>query len=486
VPYSKFELSQGLAMSKQFSFSGKSNLSSSEQASPEKKDDDPRHINIDLNDLFDYSLDAEGTVPSMTSHSPLILSEDDSVPFQQQLNNFEKLLQSDQQMMNGLLVPTQPSQDNQRQQKNYFHHFNQDQNDYSSYFMTTQVDTPLRTLRSPSDLTRLDCISLTDLTTDLRDPLFPLEAEEEEQQVTSDWSLQACVGMLFGLKVTDFTQKGGFLPPLSTLDSQFEKKLDHWLTSYTTCTSHLISYDLFLELSLDLHGEMLCVVYGMVKDSSSKHCLVGYLEKRKVSKTSVLPLRCLFDPIDPHCPKEGQALQQNTVPLEQIDWILYFTESTSVYSVSSSTVLEQRQRNHQTEMLSLEESGLYTQEEEEEEEGGGEEEVKSAEVSSHPKNTESYLRLAQSTVDNEPPETPIDEQPFVIEKTTPLQKVWVIEEPTEIVPIDEMARSLTNQSEQLCAEEQKPETPTNSHGNLHLSCIVSFVVSVLSVSTEHL
>jgi hypothetical protein len=433
-------------MAKQQSLSGESNPSSVSDI----RNNDLHEINVDLNELFDYSLDGEGTAPSPASHSmPLISSENQSIPFQPQLNNFEKLLQSDQQMINGLLVPTQPSQDNQRQQKNYFHDLNHDQHDYSAYFMTTQIDTPLSALRSPRDLTRADFLSLIDLH-DSHDPLFPLEEAELEQQST-DWSLQTCVGMVFGLKLNDLTQRGGFLPPLSTSNSQFERQLDQWLSAYTTCTSHLIPYNLFLDLSVDLQGEMLCIVYGMPKSSSTKRCLVGALEMKQFSSMTTStspPLKCLLDPADPHCIEGHHPLLQNQISLDQIDWILYFTESTTPPPISStSSFLEQRQRltNHHTEILSLEESGLYTQEEEPEEEEEGVEQKSS----SHAKNTDSYLRLAQSTVEHEPlSETPIEEQSFVMKKSIPPQKHIVIEEPTEIVPTDEMARYLNDENNQ--------------------------------------
>jgi hypothetical protein len=400
----------------------------------EKKDD----YNIDLNDQFNYTLDDEDLgfpSPMKKSSSPShhlgvssTISEKNSEESGErpQLNNFEKLLQN-KNLFDGMSTQltqshpppacnaTSATANQPTDPKNFF---DQIQDCHEEYFLTTQVDL-LKPLRHVNDLQSIDFISTS------------LIGSRET-------SLQACVAMLFGFKLNELSQNGGLLPPLSAQDPAFENQLDQWISLNTQCNSHLIPFSILRDSSLGIQGGRLCILYGMVSNSS-KHCFVGYLEVNTSSRTP--QVRCLLDPSDPDCIDDGHEISQNAIQLDLIEWVLCFTDANDRESSFDA-------HNHHTEVLSLEESGLFTQEEHHEHHKP--QAADPTAVDRDQEATDSYLRLAQSTVEHDPSslhhEMMSSSDHQILEKPSPMQQV-VTEEPTEIIPVEEMTNFLNPRPE---------------------------------------
>jgi hypothetical protein len=422
----------------------------------EEEEEEEEDINIDLNDHFNYTLGDDGGAlglpsPIKKNPSPSHLlrisstitaanneesgpsSSSSSTAGVRQLNNFEKLLQtnhllSDMTQLTQSHPPSVPSNPTASMTmipaKNFYDKI---QDRHEEYFLTTQVDY-LKPLRHLNDLQVTDFISSSNTT----------------ERGGKETSLQACVAMLFGFKLNDLSQNGGPLPALSTQDPSFEHQLDQWIALHTHCNSHLIPFSIFRDSSLEIQGGRLCILYGMMSTQSprQKHCFVGYLEVNTSSQS--LQVRCILDPSDPNCINHGHKISQNSIQLELIDWVLCFTDAADAAADNRESPFGSHNHNHHTEVLSLEESGLFTQEEQHEQHKPSEDHDQEA--------TDSYLKLAQSTVDHDPSLHAVEEEMSsdnqILEKTSPMPKS-VPEEPTEIIPIEEMTNYLN----------PRPETP---------------------------
>lgn len=397
---------------------------------------DEEEINIDLNDHFNYTLDEQRLAPSPVKHTSsfyhhhlpisstitaeISAAEDFTGPSSAshssasgpppQLNNFEKLLQVNHFSTDMTpLTQSHPSSAHPTTAaaaavptKNFYDKI---QDRHEEYFLTTQVD-HLKALKNLDDLHPKDFISSSLVT----------------ERQGNETSLQACVAMLFGFQLTDLSQYGGALPALSTQDPRFEHQLDQWIALHTHCSSHLIPYSVLLDSSIEIQCGRLCILYGMMSTQSPKHCYVGYIDVNTSSRSP--QVRCLLDPSDPDCIADGHKISQNTIRLELIEWVLCFTDSDDQGSHFCA-------HNHHTEVLSLEESGLFTQEEQNEKPQCSD--VRDQEA------TDSYMKLAQSTVDHDPTlnTEEVSSNEEMVAKNS-LNEKCLLEEPTEIVPVEDM------------------------------------------------